>query len=151
MFRNFLPICLNIDGCKILIVGGGKAACQKLRHLLKLNCRVSVVAEEALSSLKALARRKTISLSVRRFKDTDINGYDLVYACTDDLSVNRRVAYLAKQKCILCNIAGDHALSDFVSPAVYKTTKYMIAVSSFGKNPKLAVQLRNHIRKSLKT
>lgn len=149
MFRAFLPVCLNISGYKILMVGAGKAAQQKLRHLSGLDCRISIVAEDVLPSIRKVAKAKKFPLCVRRFKDSDISGYDLIYACTDNMSVNRRIAFLAKQKNILCNIVGNNTLSDFISLATYRNKRYLVSVSTFGQNPAMSVQLRDKIKKFL--
>ena len=43
---NFLPICLNIENARIVVVGGGKAAEQKLKTLLLYTRNIVVCAPE---------------------------------------------------------------------------------------------------------
>ncbi len=52
---RYFPIFLDLDGQKVLVVGGGEQAAQKLRLLLKTSARVCVVAAEACAEIEAAA------------------------------------------------------------------------------------------------
>ena len=150
MFKGrHLPVCLNLKAYRILMVGGGNVATQKLKTLLQFDCRVTVVTREANEKVKKMAKKGKIKLCLERFKNSHLKGYDLIYACTDDSMINERVARLAKRKSALYNIAGHPNLSNFISPAVYREGKITVAVSTSGTNPPLAVSLRDAIGKSL--
>ena len=144
--RDFLPICLNVSACPILIIGGGHVACQKLQALLRFRVKIKVVAKKALPMIIRLAKKKKITLIVRAFKALDIKGHHLVYACTDNRLINQRIARLAKAQSLLCNITDHPASSDFISPAVFTKSNLIIAVSTSGQNPAVAVSLRNKIK-----
>ena len=60
--HHFLPIVLSLSLQKILIVGGGRVALQKLKTLLKFNCAITVVAAETHYLIKKLAAKKKITL-----------------------------------------------------------------------------------------
>ena len=51
---NFLPICLDIENARIVVVGGGKAAEQKLKTLLLYTRNIVVCAPEIRRSIHAL-------------------------------------------------------------------------------------------------
>ena len=146
--KNFLPVCLNLKSYKILVIGGGRVAAQKLKALLQFDCRITVVAKMAAGGMRRLARKKRILLFMRGFKDSDIEGYNLIYACTDSPSLNRRVASLAKRRRVLFNIAGNPKASNFISPAIYKDKELLMAVSTSGKNPPMAVRIRDELKET---
>ena len=144
-----LPICLNLNRFRILIVGGGKVAAQKLRVILLCGGKAVVIAKEADDSIKKLFREKKISLFLREFKDSDLTKYNIVYTCTDSPSLNKRISQLAQKRKILCNVASNSKFSNFISPAVYKNGHIIVSVSTSGKNPSQAVRIRDSLKKIL--
>ncbi len=149
MPKNFLPVCLNLHNFKILIVGGGHAALSKLKTLLKFDCAPCVIAKVSNQPIQKLAQRNKISLTLREFEKSDLAGFQVVYACTDNMALNQQIALWAKQQKMLCNISGDFKLSNFISTAIYRKNKVMVAVSTSGQSPLLAVSVRNRLKRSL--
>lgn len=147
MLKNALPLCLNLDFFRILIIGAGEVAWQKLKTLIEFKCRIKVVAPRACEPIKKLAKEQRISLSLRGFRDADVHGCHLIYACSDVPSLNKRIAKLAKQRKALVNIVDSPGLSNFISPAVYSSRDWLIAVSTRGRNPRLAARMRDKIKK----
>ncbi len=146
-----LPVCLNLKSVKILVVGGGKVARQKLKALLLCGGRVDVVAKNAEDFIKQLRRKGKISLYLREFRESDLRGHRLVYACTDSLVLNKRIARLAKKRKMLCNVASTPTLSSFISPAIWKKRNIIVSVTTSGKNPPQSVRIRDRIGQFLAT
>src|SRR3989344_6913717 len=130
MLKNILPICLNSHFCRVLIIGGGKVALQKLKALLLCGCRVTVITRKASAQVKQLARNGKITLLLKSFESSDFKKFNLVYACTDNLTLNKKIARLARQKEILCNVASHPELSSFISPAIARNENMYIAVTT---------------------
>ena len=143
----YLPICLNLKSFRILIVGAGRVALQKLKTLLKFDCNITVVSTEACKAIINLAHEKEITLFLTEFSERLLNGYNLVYACTDDPRLNEDIARMAQKRSVLCNISSNRSLSNFISPAVYKKGKLLLAVSTSGQSPKTAVKIRDELKK----
>ena len=78
-------------------------------------------------------------------RDAGIEKFNLVYACTDNLTLNKKIARLARQKEILCNVASHPELSSFISPAIARNENMYIAVTTSGRNPVKAVTWRNRL------
>lgn len=146
MLKKYLPVCLNLESKKVLIIGAGNVACQKLKTLLSCGARVTVIAPQAALPIQRWSLAKKIILKPRRFKACDIHSYQVVYACTNDSKLNQSIRQLAKEQRILCNITDNPKGSDFISPAVLKKKNILIAVSSFGRNPRQSVRIRNQIK-----
>jgi siroheme synthase-like protein len=70
----------------------------------------------------------------------------LVYACTDDKELNRRICDDGRKWGALVCAADDPSNCDFVSPAIFRSGEMSVAVSSNGLNAKKTVQWRNAIR-----
>ena len=142
---SFLPLCLNVADRRVLIVGGGRVAAQKLKTILLYARRVTVVAKEISAEIKAMP---LLCLEVP-FQETFLDGAELVYACTDDREVNRRLGQAARRRGVWVNVADDSEECDFTSPAVFKAGNMSVAVSSNAKAPRRSVEWRDRIGKAL--
>ena len=142
---NFIPISLRIADRKVLIVGGGRVARQKLETLIHFTRDVMVRAPEVLKEIEELG------IPVKRLPyDPDcLEGIGLVFACTNDRAVNRRVVDDARSRAILACSADDPEHSDFVSPAVLKEGYMSVAVSSDARDVKRAISWRNSVLRLL--
>ena len=42
----YFPLFVNLEGRRVLVVGGGKIAARRIRTLLEFGCEITVVAPE---------------------------------------------------------------------------------------------------------
>lgn len=139
---KYLPVFLNIENKNILIVGGGKAALQKILILKKFTDSIIVVAPFILPEITELG----LTCYKRKFKNTDLKNKEVVYICTDDKKLQIKIRMLALKKRILANTVDDKLNSDFISPAVFLKDNMTIAVSSNGENVKDSIKWRDKIK-----
>ncbi|MBI5573331.1 MAG: bifunctional precorrin-2 dehydrogenase/sirohydrochlorin ferrochelatase [Elusimicrobia bacterium] len=142
---RFYPIGLDIKNKKVVIVGGGKIAERKARNLLPYKSDISLVSPDLTDELQKLAERKKISYFKKKYSSTDIKNAFLVFAATNDGTVNRKVFNDAKKQNVLVNVCDKTELCDFIIPAVIKKNGLVITVSSDGKNPKLSRRFKEVI------
>jgi precorrin-2 dehydrogenase / sirohydrochlorin ferrochelatase len=138
----YLPIFLSIENNRILIIGGGKVALQKLTMLKQFTDRIHVVSEKIVDPIKELA----FSFIIKSYDINDIEAGDIVYACTNNRDINRQILAGAHQKNCLVNVVDDPTLCDFITPAIYKEEHMVVAVSSGGKDTPKAITWRNKIK-----
>ena len=88
------PILLHLQDKQVAVVGGGRVATRKVRHLLKTGARVLVISPAVTSELRALAESSEIELIQSKYERDMLNDYMpvLVIAVTDDSRVNQVVA-----------------------------------------------------------
>ena len=139
------PVFLAIGGKSCFIVGGGKIALRKAHDLLEAGADVTVVAENPSQEIRVLSDRGLITLRTKRFEESDIGGAYLVFAATDDSAVNAGVALAAHKNHALINTVDTPELCEFFSGAVVRRGRLRIAVSTSGRCPGLAGQLRKEI------
>ena len=139
---NYLPVSLNIDNRHVLVVGGGKAALEKLQLLSRFRCFVTVVGEELSDETLQYAS----SSHIRPFQLEDLEGVFIVYACSSDREVNRLIKQEANARGILVNTPDDPELCDFLSPAFFSDGPMTVAVSSSGTDVRKAIAWRNRIK-----
>ncbi len=138
----YLPICIEISKKNILIVGGGKVALQKIKMLENFTDNITVIAPQILNEIKY----KSITCIEKEYSRGMLNGFFLVYTCTDDKELNKQIKVDAQKLKTLVNITDNPGLSDFISPAVLKHNNMTVAVSSNGQNVKKAVAWRNRLK-----
>jgi len=140
--KSFLPLNIRIDNKRILFVGGGKIALHKIKTVVQYTRNISIVSPEIQDELHQMGFTEIR----KEYETSDLEGFFLVYACTSNLEVNRRIKNDAAAYGIMVNVVDNRELSDFISPAVIKQDEMTIAVSSNGENVKKAVAWRNTLK-----
>src|SRR5690606_117730 len=142
---DYLPIFYSIKDQPCLVVGGGEVALRKTEALLKAFARVRVVAPSIDPALRSLVEPTGGTCAARDVAADDVQDMRLVIAATDDEAVNRAVSLAATAQGCLINVVDNPQLSNFITPAIIDRDPLVIAISSGGKAPVLARQLRARI------
>ncbi len=145
MERNFLPISIDISSSKILIIGGGQSALKKIRILQRSGAYLEVVAENIIDEVYETG----VVCFRKSYEKNDLNGYLMLYSCTNNESLDRQIAQDGRETGVLVNIHDNPVLCQFVSPAIYREGNISIAVSSNAENVYEAILLRNLIQEFL--
>ncbi|MFW5426518.1 MAG: siroheme synthase CysG [Methylophagaceae bacterium] len=139
---DYLPIFVDLKNRPCLVVGGGEIAARKAGLLLKAQADVTIVAPNVSISTQALIDGDKIKWINALFSADLLNDSILVIAATDNENINREVYQQAKKNNILVNVADCPELCDFILPSILDRSPIVVAVSSGGKSPILARQLR---------
>jgi uroporphyrin-III C-methyltransferase/precorrin-2 dehydrogenase/sirohydrochlorin ferrochelatase len=140
--RTF-PIFLDLEGGRVVVVGGGEQAAQKVRLLLKTPARIDVIHETLCDELSELAKCGRIGWR-RVFVPGTLDDCRLVYAAAD-AETNARVAHAANARNMPINVVDDPALCTFQTPAIVDRVPVVIAIGTEGTAPVLARQIRAHL------
>jgi precorrin-2 dehydrogenase/sirohydrochlorin ferrochelatase len=93
-----------------------------------------------------LLELKSVKIIKKVYEKRDLSGFTIVYACTNDENLNRRIAEDARELGILVNVCDRKDISDFISPAIYKINNINVAVSSNGEDVKKSIYIRDKIK-----
>ena len=146
MIENDLYVaCLNLEGKRTLVVGGGRVGLEKIKGLLACEASVVVVAPEAEPEVQEMAENNRLTWVQKRFEASDLEGSLLVIAATSDTAVNTAVYEAADARCMLVNVVDVPHLCNFVLPAISRRGPIAVAVSTSGASPALAKRLRREI------
>jgi precorrin-2 dehydrogenase/sirohydrochlorin ferrochelatase len=140
--ERLYPLSLRLAGRRVLIVGGGVLAQQKLHGLEPTGAAVRLVARETAPGLGAGWPPERLEVHRRSFRSDDLDGCTLAFGATDDAAVNRRVVEAARARGILANAVDDPAWCDFHTPAVVERHGVLFALSTSGGFPGLTRALR---------
>ncbi|MEK6606971.1 MAG: bifunctional precorrin-2 dehydrogenase/sirohydrochlorin ferrochelatase [Myxococcota bacterium] len=135
------PAGLMLAGKRVLVVGGGEVAARRVETLCAAGARVRVVAPRVSAGIAG----DGVTIDRRAFTESDLDGATLALACTDDRTVNARVAAAARARGIWVNVADEPALCDFAVPAIARRGPIVVAISTSGESPALAARLRREI------
>src|SRR5215469_6678887 len=141
------PIFLKLEGRKVLIVGGGKIAEEKIYAVLRSATDVTVVAPRITSRIRDWVEAGLVRHVADEYQPGQTREYFLVIACTDSESVNRKIYGEAQQAGVLCNAVDDPGYCDFYAPAVVHRGDFQIAISTGGHSPALAQRVRKRLEK----
>jgi len=145
---SFYPILVDLQGKKALVVGGGKVAQRKIETLLEYGASVQVVARELTAELEELRNAGRIEFLGGEFAEAFLEGAFVVFAATDDASLNRRVSRAAQQRGLLVNAVDQPADCNFIVPSVLSRGDLLIAVSTSGKSPAFARKVRLELERN---
>jgi len=138
----YYPVALDLRHRRCVVIGGGTVAERKVESLLECQAQVMVIARRATSRLREMARVGAIRLEERRYQPGDLAGAFLAMGATDDPQVNEAIFQEAQASEVLVNIADDPQHCNFIVPATLRRGDLAIAITTGGKSPALARQLR---------
>jgi siroheme synthase-like protein len=137
------PVVLDLRGQSCLVVGGSALAEEKVRGLLQAGARVTLVAPALEATLFALVQSApALVWHKREATPADLSGHFLAVACSGDRAENERLAAAAANYRVLFNALDDPPHCRFIYPSLMRQGDLLIAISTSGKCPALAVRLR---------
>ena len=99
MTENAYLVGLRLAGKRVVMVGGGTVAQRRLPLLVATGADVHVIAKAATPAVEAI---DGITLTMREFRNGDLDGAWYAIAATDDADVNA-AAMSDEQKAALIN------------------------------------------------
>ena len=147
----FYPIYLDLRARHCLVVGGGHIATGKVAGLVDAGARVTVVSPDASAAIAQWQTEGKLVWHARTFEPSDLETAFMIIAATDDRVLNARVYKLASSLQRIANAVDDLDNCNFIAPAIAQAGAIQVAVSTSGKSPALAKQLRDRIQDELLT
>lgn len=140
--KDFLPIAIDITDKKILIVGGGQPAFDKILSLQKYSNNIFVVDRYIKEDIKNLG----VKFTEKEYEFEDIFDSFLIFAYTEDDELNQKIREDGDKAGKLVNVYNNPTLGNFESPAVFKKSNISIAVSSNGVDKSRSTRIVNSIQ-----
>ena len=142
---SLFPAFLKLANRRVLVVGGGTIAAQKIPGLLEAGAHVHVVSPKLAPALVEWVRNRQIDWSPKPFEPSDLQGAFLVIAATSVHDLNESVYREADRRNILCNAVDDIEHCHFYYGSIVQRGDLQIAISTNGKSPALAQRLRKEL------
>ncbi|MFK7993863.1 MAG: siroheme synthase CysG [Granulosicoccus sp.] len=137
-FDQSYPAFLDLNGRRIVVVGGGNVAARKITRLADSGANVHVFASNVADSLARLIQQHGYTHHARQLRDEDLSGVTLVFAASDNQNENNATADAAHKAGCFVNVANTPSASSFLVPSLIDRKPLLVAVSSSGASPVLA-------------
>ena len=147
---RYLPIHVDTKDTTILVVGGEGAAEAKLRTLIKAEAEIHLVAPHIGPEIaRWLETYPQMRWSERYFRPSDLEGVTLVYAATEDDTLNLKIGDIAREKGLLVNAADQKEACDFITPALVDRSPVIVSIGTEGTSPSLARAVKTDLEARL--
>jgi uroporphyrin-III C-methyltransferase/precorrin-2 dehydrogenase/sirohydrochlorin ferrochelatase len=143
--ENAYLVGLRLAGKKVVVVGGGTVAQRRLPLLLANGSDVHVITHSATPAVEGMTG---ITLTLREFRDEDLDGAWYAIAATDDPDVNAAVVAGAERRHIFCVRADVAREGSAVTPASFEYEGLSVGVLAGGEHRRSAA-IRSAIHEAL--
>ena len=144
---SLFPMFMKLEGRRCLVVGAGKIGEPKIGGLLETGARLHVIALEATEIVHEWANAGKITLEIRAFDSSDLEGAFMAVVATSSRELNASIYRQAQDRGVLCNVVDVPEYCDFYYPAVVRRGDLQIAISTNGQSPALAQKLRQQLER----
>jgi siroheme synthase-like protein len=143
--NQLYPVFLKLHELRLLLVGGGNVALEKLQSVLanSPDTRITIVAPMIREEVRNLIATFPQCILVERpFEEPDIDNADVIICATDNKELHKQIKGLANKKKILVNVADTPELCDFYLGSIVQKGNLKIGVSTNGKSPTVAKRIK---------
>ena len=147
--NQLFPVFLKLENLRVLLVGGGNVALEKLAALLNNtpSAKITIVAPYIKAEIIALvATHPGLTMVQERFRENDLDEKDIVICATDDKELHQLIKSLANKRGLLVNVADTPDLCDFYLGAIVQKGSLKIAISTNGQSPTAAKRIKEVLK-----
>lgn len=146
---EYLPLFFDLKHRSVLLVGGGDVALRKARLLSRAGAKLTVISHEIIPEFSALLSEHQGIAKIGDYHPDLLRHKILVFAATDDESLNERVYHDAIAANVPVNVVDNPPLCTFIFPAIVDRSPIVIGISSGGQSPVLARILRSRLESQI--
>jgi len=141
---SFFPMYMDMSKLKILIVGGGDIATEKIEKLLDFTEDITIIAPFISKDLRKIIKDKNLNYNLRPYMSGDIKDFDIVIIATDTIKIHKEIYKESRGSRTLVNSVDDTAYCDFIFPSYIKRGDLTISFSTSGSSPAFAKQIKEY-------
>ncbi|MFB1006415.1 MAG: bifunctional precorrin-2 dehydrogenase/sirohydrochlorin ferrochelatase [Nitrosopumilus sp.] len=147
-------INLNLEGKKIIVVGGGNEAEKRIKSILNEKCEITVISDSVNIQISKLVKTKKIKLKKQKIENIkfilELNP-DLIITTTNDKKINQKIINHAKKKKIIAYSSDNPEESDFSNAAIIDFEKMIqVAIFTGGRSPVMSKKIKSKVEIVLK-
>lgn len=146
---SYFPMFMDMRDLKVLVIGAGSIATEKLEKLIDFTTEITVIAIRVEEEAQSLIEEHQLTLEQRAYKKGDIEGFDVVIVATDMVAMHKKIYEESRGSRVLVNSVDDIVYCDFIFPSYVKKDDLTIAFSTGGASPAFTKQIRQYFEKSI--
>ncbi|MEY4504396.1 MAG: hypothetical protein RL154_690 [Pseudomonadota bacterium] len=145
---RYFPLFYDSKDKKLLIIGGGAVALQKLEALQLFEFNITLIASKINNEVQKLCKKMGYKIYERDFMVEDLHGFDIVIAATDSRDIHK---FIKEQvyKDVLLNTVDSPEFCDFIFGSMVEKNGVLIALSSQGKAPSVVKALKERMSEAV--
>ena len=147
-------INLNLEGKKIIIVGGGNEAEKRIKSIVNEKCEIVVISDSINVQISKIVKTKKIILKKQKIENIKFIlelKPDLIITTTNDKKINQKIVNYAKKKKIIAYSSDNPEDSDFANAAIIDFQKMIqVAIFTGGRSPIMAKKIKSKAEIALK-
>jgi uncharacterized protein len=150
--NTLFPVFLKLEEKRLLIVGGGNVALEKLKAVIKNSpaTPIILVAPFINHEIRTIASlHSNIILRNQTFRSSDLDNADILIVAINDKKLASSIKLEANLRGLLVNVADVPELCDFYLGAIVQKGNLKIAISTNGKSPTLAKRMKELLTDSI--
>ena len=128
-----IPVQLSLKGQRVLIYGAGSLALNKTKQFLNEGAIITIRSLSFLEEFKQL----NVICEKKAYKKEDFSDFFMIYAATNDKSINQQIIQEARNQNILCGSVNKDENSTFHSVGYIENEDFILALSSKNRFPYL--------------
>jgi len=143
--NHLFPVFLKAENLRLLLVGGGAVALEKLCAVLRNapEAAIKIVALHISVELRLKASLyPNIHLQERAFRPADLQDTDWVIVAVNNKEVSGQIRRQSRAAGILVNVADAPDLCDFYLGSIVGKGSLKIGISTNGKSPTIAKRIK---------
>jgi siroheme synthase-like protein len=137
-----VPILVEGNALRVVVVGGGSVAMRKVKQFRDAGAELRIVAPALSDEMESYVLTQAVHVERRRYRREDIGDAQLVVAATNDRDVNAAIAADAHAAHRLVNVADAPDDGTFATMATHRRGALTIGVSAGGV-PSAAARIRD--------
>ncbi|WP_439442646.1 precorrin-2 dehydrogenase/sirohydrochlorin ferrochelatase family protein [Listeria aquatica] len=137
---------LCLAGKKVVVIGGGRIASRKVRRLIELD-EVPDIFAVSPDFCSDFPEHFKIEQQQRKYQKGDLNGAQLVFACTNHQEINQEIANDA-ETWQWVNDVSTPAHSDFTNTGLVEIGDFTLGISHRFKDPRATKTFCEDLKKT---
>ena len=147
-------INLNLEGKKIIIIGGGNEAEKRIKSILNEKCEILIISDSINEQISKWIKIKKIKLKKQKIEKLNFISElkpDIIITTTNDKKINQKIITYAKNRKIIVYSSDNPDDSDFSNAAIIDFEKTIqIAIFTGGRSPAMSKKIKSKSEKALK-
>jgi siroheme synthase-like protein len=143
--NKLFPVFLKLEKFRVLIVGGGKVALEKVNAVLQNSpaTKITLVGTKVSDEILEIGNQHpNFSIYQRPFKVEDLDEKDFIIIAVNNKAVSNEIRLEAEKRKIITNVADTPEQCDFYLGSIVQKGNVKIAVSTNGKSPTMAKRIK---------
>lgn len=138
------PVMLNLQGKKVVVIGGGKVATRKVKGMIECGAKIIIISPDVTDEIRRLVDFKKVTWKKKRFEREDIDDAFMIIAATNDSLLHERILQETKRH-QLVNVVDNPTKGNVIIPASFHRGKLTVSISTNGAYPGLSKKLKDEL------